>query len=83
MGHDSTQPWDIDERAISLGAEKVQFFKPFVNREMIERAHANGIICNIFFADDVTEAREYLEMGIDTVLTNDCNIISQIKTELA
>lgn len=82
VGHDSNRPFDTVERAISLGAEKVQLCKSYVSREMVERAHANSIICNIYFADDVTEAREYLEMGIDTVLINDCNIISQIKTEL-
>ena len=38
---------------------------------MIDKAHANGIRCNVFWADDPEEARKYFEMGIDTVLTND------------
>ena len=41
-------------------------------------AHKNGIRCNVFWADDIEEAKRYLEMGIDTVLTNDYNRISQI-----
>ena len=50
---------------------KVQLFKPYFNQESIDKAHAHGILCNVFWADDPDEARRYFEMGIDTVLTND------------
>lgn len=33
--------------------------------------HANGIRCNVFWADDPQEACRYIDMGIDTILTND------------
>ena len=59
------------DRAIALGAKKIQLFKPYFNRETVARAHENGIICNVFWSDDPAEAREYFDMGIDTVLTND------------
>lgn len=72
------RPWDIVERAIENGCRKVQFFKPYFNREMVEKAHANGLVCNVFYADDREEAQKYLEMGMDTILTNDYNRISQI-----
>ena len=78
VGHDFNRNWAIVDRAIELGAQKVQFFKPYLNKEMIDKAHAHGIICNIFWADDPEEARRYLEMGIDTILTNDYNLVSQI-----
>ena len=70
--------WEIVDRAIRLGCQKVQLFKPYFNQEMIDKAHANGIKCNVFFADDPEEAQRYLDMGIDTILTNDYNLISQI-----
>ena len=38
---------------------------------MIDKAHENGIRCNVFFADDADEAKRYLDMGIDCILTND------------
>jgi glycerophosphoryl diester phosphodiesterase len=38
---------------------------------MVDKAHKHGIICNVFFADDVEEAKRYREMGIDVILTND------------
>lgn len=72
-------PWEIVDRAIRLGCKKVQLFKPHFNKEMIDKAHENGIICNVFWSDKVDEAKEFLDMGIDTILTNDYNIISQIK----
>lgn len=75
------RPWEIVERAIENGCQKVQFFKPYFNQEMVERAHANGLRCNVFFADDPVEAKEYLKMGIDTILTNDYNRVSQILKE--
>ena len=71
VGHDSSRPYEIVDRAIALGAKKVQLFKPYFNKEMIDKAHANGIKCNVFFADDPEEAKKYLKMGVDTILTND------------
>ncbi len=64
-------PMSIVDRAIALGAYKVQLFKPYFNEESVKKAHAHGILCNVFWADDPDEARKYFEMGIDTVLTND------------
>lgn len=69
--------WDIVERAIQYDCQKVQLCKPCFSREMIEKAHQNGIICNVFWSDEVNETKEFLEMGIDTILTNDYNIIAQ------
>ena len=63
--------WEIVDRAIAVGAEKVQLYKPYFNQEMIDKAHAHGIKCNVFWADDPAEAKAFLAMGVDTVLTND------------
>ncbi|MBE6758128.1 MAG: hypothetical protein E7552_06245 [Ruminococcaceae bacterium] len=78
VGHLAARPWDIVDRAIECGCEKVQFFKPYFNQEMIDKAHDHGIICNVFFADDTKEAAAYLSMGVDTILTNEYNIVSQV-----
>lgn len=68
----------IVERAIKYGCKKVQFFRPHFKPEMIKKAHENGIRCNVFWSDETELTEEYLSMGIDTILTNDYNIISQI-----
>ncbi len=80
----SHDPMRMVDRAIALGAQKVQLFKPYFNRETVEKAHAHGILCNVFYADDPEEARGYFEMGIDTVLTNDyLNIYNATKDQRA
>ena len=63
-------PMSLTNRAIALGAYKIQLFKPYFNEETIKKAHAHGILCNLFWADDPQEAKKYFEMGVDTVLTN-------------
>lgn len=76
VGHLSDRPLEIVDRAIKFGCEKVQLFKPYFNREMIDKAHSHGIKCNIFYSDNPQETEEFLNMGIDTILTNDYNLIS-------
>ncbi len=78
VGHYEPRAWEIVDRAIEYGCEKVQLFKPYFNKEMIDKAHAHGIICNVFWSDDEEETKSFIEMGIDTVLTNDYNLISQV-----
>ncbi len=65
------EPMSMVDRAIVLGAKKIQLYKPYFTAETIKKAHENGIRCNVFWADDPIEAKEYLDMGIDTILTND------------
>ncbi|MBQ8250068.1 MAG: glycerophosphodiester phosphodiesterase [Clostridia bacterium] len=69
------EPMSIVDRAIALGAKKVQLFKPYFNQATVDKAHEHGIRCNVFWADDPSEAKEYLNMGIDTILTNDYLLI--------
>ncbi|MBO5454874.1 MAG: hypothetical protein J6A69_13060 [Clostridia bacterium] len=78
VGHLADRPYEIVDRAIEFGCEKVQLYKPYFNKEMIDKAHRHGIICNVFWSDDEKETKEFLDMGIDTILTNDYNIISQV-----
>lgn len=76
VGHLSERPYAIVDRAIEFGCEKVQLFKPYFNQEMIDKAHAHGVRCNVFWSDDPEETKKYISMGIDTILTNDYNLNS-------
>ncbi len=71
-------PMTMVDRALALGAKKVQLVKPWFNEETVKQAHAHGILCNVFWADDPEEAQKYLEMGIDTILTNDYLQIARV-----
>lgn len=64
------------DRALRLGAEKVQLFKPYFTQETFDYAKEKGILINVFYADDPEEARRYLQMGADTVLTNNYLAVS-------
>lgn len=71
--------WEIVDRAIEIGAKKVQLVRWAYNQEMIDKARANGIRCNIFWSDDPMEGVEMLKSGIDCILTND---FLAVKTEV-
>ncbi|MBR1867935.1 MAG: hypothetical protein IJ800_05085 [Clostridia bacterium] len=64
-------PMKMVTRAINTGANKIQFFKPFYDKKSIDAAREKGIICNLFGVDDPLEARKCVQMGIDTILTDD------------
>ena len=64
-------PWHIVDRAIAMECAKVQLFVPYVNREMIDKARKHGIRCNLYFCDDPAKVAQWLDAGIDTILTND------------
>lgn len=70
--------FSIVENALKYGCDRVQFCKLFLTGEMIQKAHENGLTCNLFWCDDPEEAKTFFEMGIDVILTNDylrtCNL---------
>ncbi len=70
--------WEIVERAIKFGCKKLQFVKGYFNQEMVDKAREHGIVTNVFWSDEPEETRKFLEMGIDVILTNDYNRISQV-----
>ncbi len=70
-------PMSMVNRAIELGAYKVQLYKPYFNEETVKKAHEHDILCNVFWSDDPEETKKFREMGIDTILTNDYNLVSQ------
>jgi glycerophosphoryl diester phosphodiesterase len=71
-------PYEMVERALKYGCKKIQLVKGKFTEDMIARAHEHGIACNIFWSDDPEETESFLNMGIDTVLTNDYGLISQV-----
>ena len=70
MAHLSDDLWGIVDRAIKYDCQKVQFFIPYFNQEMIDKAHANNILCNFFYSDVPEDAQKLLDMKIDCILTN-------------
>ena len=71
-------PNEIVENAIKYKCSKLQFMKPYFSQSMIDKAHAHKIRCNMFWSDTPSEARKMLQMGIDTILTNDYLAIANV-----
>ena len=67
---------DIVDDALKHKCQMVQLFKPYFDQSTIDRAKANGLRCNVFWADDPEEARKFFDMGVDTILTNDYQVIA-------
>ena len=49
--------------------------KNFTTQAMIDKARTNGLICNLFWADTAKEAKAYMDIGIDCVLTNNFGVV--------
>jgi glycerophosphoryl diester phosphodiesterase len=62
------------EKAHEYDCSRVQFRRE-VTEETVRKARRDGFICNLFYADDAEEARLFLGMGIDVILTNTANIL--------
>ena len=69
-------PWETVKNAITYDCKKVQLFMEYYNQEMIDEAHAHGIRCNYSYSDTPADACRMLDMGIDTILTNDYQRVS-------
>ena len=67
---------DIVDEAVKHGCCMVQLFKPYFDQSTIDRAKAKGLRCNVFWADDPKEAEKFFGMGVDTILTNDYQVIA-------
>ena len=74
-GDNKSHP-DIVDRAIAHKCRMVQLFKPYFDQALIDRARAAGLRVNVFWSDDPAEAKRFLDMGVDTILTNDYQPIS-------
>ena len=71
VGPDKTGEARLVERALAHKCRMIMLCAHCVNQATVERAHAAGLRCNVFYSDDPAEAKKFLEMGIDTILTND------------
>jgi glycerophosphoryl diester phosphodiesterase len=62
------------ERAQEFDCSRIQFGRA-VKKEDIHRAHDAGFVCNMYYSDEPADAIEYLQKGIDVILTNRPHVI--------
>ena len=58
------------DRALALGAEKVELPGEALGRETVATIHEKGIICNVLFTGAPEGVQEYLDRGVDCILTS-------------
>ena len=60
--------------AIEYACQRLQFGRK-VTAADTARAHEVGLINNLFWSDELEDAKAYVEMGIDVILTNRANVL--------
>ena len=55
--------------AFALGCKKLQFCESVYTEEGFRLAHSKGLRCNMLFSGEPTHTKEYIEAGIDTLIT--------------
>jgi len=71
-------PDEMLKIAREFKCRRVQFSRN-VEKKHIEIAHSEGIICNLFFSDSLEDAKKYVEIGIDVILSNFSNRLLPLK----
>ncbi|MBR2907894.1 MAG: hypothetical protein IKC26_07645 [Clostridia bacterium] len=64
--------YEMVERAIAVGADKIQLVNRAWKPEMITNAHKHGIKVNYCHSDNPEKAMALFDLGVDCILTNDC-----------
>ncbi len=68
LAHQSDPPLLITT-AVNYGCTRLQFFRN-VEQKHADQAKEAGLIRNLFWSDEVQDARSYARLGIDVILTN-------------
>ena len=72
----------IYEMAKTYDCTRVQFWLGMFDQELIDKLHAEGIYCNLYYADTHEDYEKYFGMGIDTLLTNRMDLAADYRKRL-
>ena len=64
------------QHALEFGCTKVQFNKEATNPALYKAAKDNGLSCNLFWCNIGEEACAYIDYGIDTILTDNFQVVN-------
>ena len=70
-------PAEVLEWAIQYQCTRFQSLSGYITEDVIARAHERGIRYNLFYADDPETAKDWLEKGVDVILTDNYLVVSQ------
>lgn len=67
---DLRDPAAVVERAVAHGHAAIHPYDPFVDRSLVEQAHAAGLAVYVWTVDDPGRMAELVGMGVDGIITN-------------
>ena len=72
----------IAEIAKTYHCAGVQLWRDYFDQSLIDSLHADGIFCNLFWADSDEDFESFFDMGIDTLLTNRMDLAAAWKKRM-
>jgi len=78
--HSDSLQTDLD-RAGSTGHVAINPWHEIVTKEFVDRAHALGIVVNVWTVDDPDQMRALVEMGVDAIITNVPSLCREVLSE--
>lgn len=61
----------VIESATASGLTSIHPWEPTVDRRLVERMHAAGLLCHTWTVDDADRMRELVALGVDGIITDD------------
>ena len=81
-GHSSLSPMENLNRAISYGVEIVSLTWPFINKDIVDRAHNNGLKVDVYYPREleIDKGRliEIMRLGVDYLTIKDPRLVTEI-----
>ncbi|MCZ6633932.1 MAG: glycerophosphodiester phosphodiesterase family protein [bacterium] len=62
------------EKALAYDCKRIQFGRT-VREDQIRKAQEAGLICNVFWADELDDALKFVDQGVDVILTNAAHVL--------
>lgn len=67
---------NLPETALALGCGRIQTVGAYLTEETIRKAKEAGIRCSLFSAEDPVQARQWLDKGVDCILSDNYLVVS-------
>ena len=66
----SQPPPDACEQAIDMGAEAIHILHPNIDAQLVQKAHAHGLMIRAWNPDTVEEIQRVIDLGVDAIGSN-------------
>ena len=75
-------PEEYIRKSVEMGLRTMQPGRDITTRDFVQKAHDAGRIVHVFYADTPEDMREYIDIGVDGILTNFPERLKAVLTEI-